>query len=221
MENIVQGLRKSGVIAILRGIDSSRILPIVRSLYEGGIKAVEVTLTHPDALDSITRIVKETIDDDMLVGAGTVLDPESARAAIFAGAQFIISPTLNLETIKTTKRYGAISIPGAYTPTEILTAYENGADLIKVFPATALGPSFLKDLSGPLPQIPLIPTGGITLENMGDYLRAGAAGVGIGSALAGSSQRIDKFSLEELTNKARTFINEFEKVKISSSPNLV
>jgi 2-dehydro-3-deoxyphosphogluconate aldolase / (4S)-4-hydroxy-2-oxoglutarate aldolase len=205
-------LRRCGVIAILRGIDSDRVVPIVQTLYEGGIKAVEVTLNHPDSIKSIALLENE-FGKELSIGAGTVLNEDSARAAISAGARFIISPSLNLKTIEMTKKLGAVSIPGAYTPTEILTAYENGADFVKVFPATALGPAFLKDMKGPLPQIPLIPTGGINVENAFDFLQAGAVSVGVGSSLAGASQKIDHESLASLKQRAQAFMSECKKAK--------
>jgi len=208
----IQALYESGVVAILRGIDLNRIIPIVQALNDGGIKAVEVTLNHPDSLQAIRTLVKQ-LGEDNIIGAGTVLDPESARAAIFEGASFIISPSLNRSTIETTKRYGAVSIPGAFTPTEILTAFENGADIVKVYPATSLGISFLKDISGPFPHIPLMPTGGITLENIGEYLQGGAVVVGVGSSLVNTSQKIDKDSLLQLTQRAKNFIEEYQKAK--------
>ena len=140
----------------------------------------------------------------MVVGAGTVLDPEAARNAVLAGAKFILSPTLDPDVIKTTKSLGVISIPGAYTASEILCAYKNGADIVKVFPATS--PSYIKDIAGPLPQIPLLPTGGITLENIKDFKKAGAVGFGIGSALVDTKQEITEQYLLQLTEKARRFV---------------
>jgi 2-dehydro-3-deoxyphosphogluconate aldolase / (4S)-4-hydroxy-2-oxoglutarate aldolase len=211
--NPIDILRRCGVIAVLRGIDSERMLPIAQALYEGGIKAVEVTLNHPDSIKSIALLDNE-FGKDLLIGAGTVLNPDAARAAVSAGATFIISPSLNLKTIETTKRLGVVSIPGAYTPTEIVTAYENGADFVKVFPATALGPSFLKDMKGPLPHIPLIPTGGIHVGNAFEFLQAGAVAIGVGSSLVSASQKIDRESLVILKQRAQEFLNECEKARM-------
>jgi 2-dehydro-3-deoxyphosphogluconate aldolase / (4S)-4-hydroxy-2-oxoglutarate aldolase len=210
--NTTDTLRECGIIAVLRGIDSNRMVPIVRALYEGGIKAVEVTLNHPDSIKSIA-ILENEFSKDLLIGAGTVLDPDAARAAVSAGAKFIISPSLNLKTIEMTKRLGVVSIPGAYTPTEIVTAYENGADFVKVFPATALGPSFLKDMKGPLPHIPLIPTGGIHVGNAFEFLQAGAVAIGVGSSLVSASQKVEPNSLADLKKRAQGFINESIKAK--------
>jgi 2-dehydro-3-deoxyphosphogluconate aldolase / (4S)-4-hydroxy-2-oxoglutarate aldolase len=210
--NPIDILRRCGVIAVLRGIDSERMLPIAQALYEGGIKAVEVTLNHPDSIKSIALLDNE-FGKDLLIGAGTVLNPDAARAAVSAGAKFIISPSLNLKTIETTKELGVVSIPGAYTPTEIVTAYENGADFVKVFPATALGPSFLKDMKGPLPHIPLIPTGGIHVGNAFEFLQAGAVAIGVGGSLVSASQKIDRENLVILKQRAQEFLNECEKAR--------
>ncbi len=192
------------LIAIIRGATPKDTLKIVQSLYEGGIRVVEITMNSPKALISIERVV-DKFGDKMAIGAGTVLDAESARSALLAGAQFILSPTYKEETIRMTKRYGAVSIPAAFTPTEILEAYESGGDIIKVFPATTLGPKFIKDIHGPLPQIPLLPTGGVDLNNVKEYLVAGAAGLGIGSSLVNTKKAINEEYLLELTEKSNKF----------------
>ncbi|MEZ2716272.1 bifunctional 4-hydroxy-2-oxoglutarate aldolase/2-dehydro-3-deoxy-phosphogluconate aldolase [Niallia circulans] len=192
------------LIAIIRGADPMDTLKIVKSLYEGGIRVVEITMNSPKALTAIERAADE-FGDRMAVGAGTVLDAESARSALLAGAQFILSPTYKEETIRMTKRYGAVSIPAAFTPTEILEAYESGGDIIKVFPATAVGPKFIKDIHGPLPQIPLLPTGGVDLTNVKEYLEAGAIGLGIGSSLVDTKKEITEQYLQELTEKSNKF----------------
>ncbi|ASB86877.1 bifunctional 4-hydroxy-2-oxoglutarate aldolase/2-dehydro-3-deoxy-phosphogluconate aldolase [Bacillus sonorensis] len=196
-------IEKHKVIAIIRGYRAEDALKITEALKAGGIRLVEMTLNSPQAIKAI-EAVSEQFGDDMLIGAGTVLDSESARAALAAGAQFILSPTVNEETIKLTKRYGAVSIPGAFTPTEILTAYENGGDIIKVFPGT-MGPGYIKDIHGPLPQIPLLPTGGVGLENIREYLDAGAIGAGIGSSLVKPNEEVNGLYLEKLTEKAYQF----------------
>ena len=192
------------LVAIIRGTTPEDTLKIVQSLYEGGIRVVEITMNSPKALSAIERVTDE-FGKEMLIGAGTVLDPESAQSALLAGAQFILSPTFNPDTIRITKRYGAVSIPAAFTPTEILEAYERGGDIIKVFPATVLGPEFIKDMRGPLPQIPLLPTGGVSLDNIKEYLTAGAAGLGIGSSLVNTIQEITEEYLLQLTEKAKKF----------------
>ena len=192
------------IVAIIRGANPKDVLQIAKALQKGGIKALEITLNSPKALS----IIEETADEfgqNMLIGAGTVLDAETARAAISAGAKFIISPIVDIETIKLTKRYGIVSIPGAYTPTEIVTAYASGGDIIKVFPASA-GAAFIKDIRGPLAHIPLMPTGGVTLENIREYQQAGSIAFGIGSALVNIKNDINDDYLRQLTDKARKYI---------------
>jgi 2-dehydro-3-deoxyphosphogluconate aldolase / (4S)-4-hydroxy-2-oxoglutarate aldolase len=196
-------LQQHKIIAIIRGAAPETVLPIVQALQEGGVRAVEVTLNSTNAL----KVIKElsgALKDKMLVGAGTVLDAASAADAIEAGAQFIISPSVDVETIKFTKEKGVVSIPGAFTATEIVTAYKAGADMIKVFPATS--PQYIKELKGPLDHIPLMPTGGINLQNIKDFQKAGAVAFGIGSALVDVKQEMTKEYLKQLTEKARLFI---------------
>jgi 2-dehydro-3-deoxyphosphogluconate aldolase/(4S)-4-hydroxy-2-oxoglutarate aldolase len=204
MNTVLSHLLEHKLVAIIRGAAPDDLVHIVRALHAGGIRSVEITINSDKPLASIERVTGE-LGDDMMVGAGTVLDPETARAALLAGARFIISPTLNKKTIRMTKRYGAVSIPGAFTPTEILTAYEHGADIVKVFPAS-LGAAYFKDVKGPLPHIPLMPTGGVTLENIPDFQRAGAAAFGLGSALVNTSQPVTDDYLRQLTDKARQFV---------------
>nr|WP_156324431.1 bifunctional 4-hydroxy-2-oxoglutarate aldolase/2-dehydro-3-deoxy-phosphogluconate aldolase [Bacillus sp. FJAT-27251] len=180
-------IKEHVVVAVIREATADNIVPIAHALHEGGVKVLEVTAETPGVMALIEKVRAE-LGSKVLVGAGTILDPETARAAILAGSQFIVSPSLNTETIKMTKRYGIASIPGALTPTEILTAYEHGADMIKVFPANAFGPGYIKNIHGPFPHIPLMVTGGINHENMKDYLEGGARAVGIGSNLVNPKQ---------------------------------
>lgn len=193
------------VVAIVRGANPQSLLRIAEALHAGGVRLMEITLNSPGALASIEEISRQ-MDGRLLVGAGTVLDPETARAALLAGAKYIISPTLNKHTIRMTKRYGAVSIPGAYTATEILQAYEYGGDIIKVFPASAGGAGYFKDIAGPLPFIPLMPTGGVTLDNIRGFAAAGAAAFGLGSALVDTKQAVTDEYLAQLTEKARAFV---------------
>ncbi|MCI1773646.1 MAG: bifunctional 4-hydroxy-2-oxoglutarate aldolase/2-dehydro-3-deoxy-phosphogluconate aldolase [Paenibacillus lautus] len=201
--NTMSSILDNKIIAIIRGANSKDVLNMAKALHEGGVNILEITMNSPNALSVIEEVSVE-LGDRVVVGAGTVLDSETARAAILAGAKFILSPTVDVETIKMAKRYGAVSIPGAFTPTEILSAYENGGDIIKVFPAT-LGPSFIKDIRGPLPQIPLLPTGGIDLNNIQAFMKAGAVGCGIGSALVNTQLEITDEYFVQLTEKARQF----------------
>jgi len=192
------------IVAIIRGANPKDVLQIADALQKGEIRALEITINSPKAL-SVIEEVSDYFGQNMLIGAGTVLDAETARAAISAGAKFIISPVVDLETIKMTKRYGIVSIPGAYTPTEIVTAYAAGGDIIKLFPASA-GLQFIKDIRGPLAHIPLMPTGGVNLENIKEYQKAGAVAFGIGSALVDTKNEINEDYLQQLTDKARKYL---------------
>ncbi|OFV63042.1 bifunctional 4-hydroxy-2-oxoglutarate aldolase/2-dehydro-3-deoxy-phosphogluconate aldolase [Mammaliicoccus sciuri] len=203
----LQTIQETKLIAILRNAKPNDILPIVETLYKADIRAIEVTMNSPKALESIELISNE-MKGKVVVGAGTVLDAESARLAILSGATFILSPTVDKETIRMSKKYGAVSIPGAMTPTEILEAYEYGGDIIKVFPTTSLGPEYIKDLQGPLPHIPLLPTGGVSIDNVTDFIKAGAVGVGLGSALVNTKVETNKAYFEELEQKAQAFYNK-------------
>ena len=203
--NPLSHILENKVVAIVRGADPKSLLRIAKALHAGGVRMMEITLNSPGALASIEEISHD-MEGQLLVGAGTVLDPESARAALLAGAKFIISPTLNKKTIRMTKRYGAVSIPGAYTATEILKAYEFGGDIIKVFPATAGGASYFKDIAGPLPHIPLMPTGGVSLDNIKGFAEAGAKAFGLGSALVDTKPPTTDEYLAQLTEKARAFV---------------
>ncbi|MFX0560478.1 bifunctional 4-hydroxy-2-oxoglutarate aldolase/2-dehydro-3-deoxy-phosphogluconate aldolase [Tepidibacillus infernus] len=209
---LLQQIKENGVVAIIRGANPNNILPIARALKNGGVKTLEITVETPKVLTLIEK-VSEELGEDLIVGAGTVLDPETARAAIMSGAKFIFSPTVNVDTIRLAKRYGVISIPGALTPTEIVTAYENGADIIKVFPANVFGPKYLKDVHGPLPHIPLMPTGGLDLSNVAEYIKAGGVAAGIGSSLVNTRKNIDKSYLSELELKASQFVDEVKKAR--------
>lgn len=196
-------ITENRIIAIIRGLPPEHVLEVARALYEGGIRVLEITMNSEEPLAAI-RKVTEAFGVRMVVGAGTVLDTEMAAAAVAAGARFVLSPIVERDVIQVTKDLGAVSIPGAYTPTEIYTAFKWGADLIKVFPATS--PGYIRELAGPLPQIPLLPTGGITPQNIKDYGDAGAVGFGIGSALVNTKQPLTAQSLETITEKARQFV---------------
>lgn len=205
--NILSKILEHKIIAIIRGSKAADVLSIAKTLNKGGIKILEVTMNSPKALSVIEELTYE-FGDKVIVGAGTVLDSETARSALLAGAKFILSPTVDIETIKMTKRYGAVSIPGAFTPTEILKAFENGGDIIKVFPISCVGPSYIKDIKGPLNQIPLLATGGINLENISSYIKCGSAGVGLGSSLVNSKFEVNEEYLTELKEKAIKFVSK-------------
>jgi 2-dehydro-3-deoxyphosphogluconate aldolase / (4S)-4-hydroxy-2-oxoglutarate aldolase len=180
--DLVGEVEKLGVVAIIRLQDPSAVRGIVDALARGGVKALEVTMTVPRAIELIAEIAP-TLPSDFLFGAGTVVDADTAHRAARAGAQFIVSPVLRPEVIKAAHEDGIPVMPGCFTPTEILAAWDLGADIVKVFPATSVGPGYLKDVRGPLPHVKLMPTGGVSIDNVGEWLKAGAVAVGVGSAL--------------------------------------
>jgi len=197
-------IKACGVVAVLRADRPNALVQVAQAIGRGGIGAVEITMTTPGALDVIGECANR-LGDEILLGAGTVLDPETARAAILAGAEYIVTPTLNPDVITLCRRYDKVVIPGALTPTEILTAWECGADIVKVFPATAVGPRYFRDVKAPLPQIDLIPTGGVDLDNAGDFIRAGACAIAVGGNL------VDKTAVAAgewhvLTDTARKYV---------------
>src|SRR5437870_1859047 len=171
-----------GLVAVVRSQDSQQLVEVVRALADGGVNVVEITMSVPSALD-VLKQVRQALGDRVLLGAGTVLDPETARAVLLAGAEYIVAPTVNLEVIRLCQRYDKLVMPGAFTPTEILSAWEAGADIVKVFPADVLGPVFFKAMRGPLPQVRLMPTGGVDLTTAAAFLKAGACCLGVGGQL--------------------------------------
>lgn len=209
-ENLIR-LKESGLIAVIRRPKQSQIHQIAEALVEGGTGALEITLDTPGALEMI-RDMKEKFQDRVLVGAGTVLDAASAKSAIDAGSDFIFCPTFSVETIQMTNRYGRISIPGVMTPTEIVNAYSAGADLLKIFPGAALGESYIKDLMGPLSHIPMMPTGGVSLDNVETFIRNGAVAVGAGGSLV-DSKAIAEERYEVLTDISKQFISKIQNAR--------
>jgi 2-dehydro-3-deoxyphosphogluconate aldolase/(4S)-4-hydroxy-2-oxoglutarate aldolase len=179
---LVAKVETLGVVAIIRMPDPAALRAVVDALIEGGVRALEVTMTVPRAIELIEEIAP-TLPSDFLFGAGTLLDAETVRRAVGAGAQFIVSPVFRREVVNAAHEEGVPVMPGCFSPTEILDAWDMGADVIKVFPATSLGPGYLKDIRGPLPHVKLMPTGGVSIDNVGDWLRAGAVAVGVGSAV--------------------------------------
>jgi len=203
-------LLEVGALGIIRVNQAEDLVHIVQALQEGGLDCVEITMTTPGAL----RAIEETTGrlDGVLMGAGTVLDATTARQAILAGAEFLVTPTVELDVIETARRYGKVVIAGAMTPTEILTAWEAGADMVKVFPANVLGPGYLKAVHGPLPQIPLVPTGGVTAKTAGEFIRAGAAMVCAGGWLV-DKKAIAGGRYELLTERARELVEAVSKAR--------
>lgn len=201
----LQIIEHQKLIAIIRDFSTEDSLEIAKALHQGGIEVLEIAMNSPQPLQTIEKIKKE-LGDEITVGAGTVLDPSSAKSAISAGAQFILSPSYSSETIQLTKRHGIVSIPGAFTPTEILTAFEQGGDIIKVFPASVGGPSYIKDLLGPLPQLKLLPTGGVDMNNVTDFLDKGVTGLGLGNSLVHKTDEVTTDYLKKITKKAHDFV---------------
>ena len=198
------------IVAIIRGAAPQNVVEIAEALHEGGVQCLEITLNSPNALQVIESIATK-MEGRILVGAGTVLNATEAANAITAGAKFIISPITNIETIGKTKQLGAVSIPGAFTPTEIFTAYSGGGDIIKVFPGSS-GPGFIKEVLAPLPHIPLMPTGGINLGNIHEFKNAGAVAFGVGKSLVDTNQKVTDAYLDEIIKNAQRFIQAINKV---------
>jgi len=197
------------VIAVIRLSNSDKLIPVIEAVAKGGIRCIEITMTVPNAIELI-RSVSAQVSDDICIGAGTVLDAATAHAVIDAGAQFVVSPILNPSIVEACKERDVYCALGCYTPTEIFSAYALGADVIKVFPATSLGPTFLKDLKGPFPYIPLMPTGGVSIENAHEWIAAGAVAVGIGSDLL-DKKAIEEGRFEILTERAHRLAANVQK----------
>jgi len=207
-------IRQTGVIAILRAKSSEQLLAAADAIRLGGVCAIEVTMTTPGAL-AIIEQARARYSQEVFFGAGTVLDPESARAAILAGAQFVVSPALKPGVIELCHRYSIPVFPGAYTPTEIVTAWEAGANMVKIFPASVGGPEMIKALKAPLPHIAMMPVGGIEINNTTSFIRAGASAVGVGSALV-NEQLLNQGSYAEITARAQRFLQEVRKGRVKS-----
>ncbi len=206
---MIELIKKTGVVAIMRAKSPDHLLVAAESIRAGGVQAIEVTMTTPGALDVIEQAA-QMFGADVLFGVGSVLDPESARAAILAGAQFVVCPALNLNTIELCNRYSVPVFPGAYTPTEILAAWEAGADMVKVFPASVGGPAYIKAIKAPFPQIKLMPVGGVNLDTTADFIHAGAEVVAAGGALV-SEELVEAGDFAALTERARRFCQEVAK----------
>ncbi len=203
-------MTESGVVGVIRTESSEELIEVSQAIREGGVRCIEVAMTTPDALSVIEGVVDEL--DDVLVGAGTVLDAETARSAILAGAEYVVSPTTDFDMIKMAHRYGKVVAPGTFTPNEILKAWEAGGDIIKVFPASRLGPKFLSDVKAPLPQVRLMPTGGVSKENAADFIKAGADAVCAGSALI-DEDAVERGDYEVLTQNAEDLVEAVEEGK--------
>ena len=207
---ILEQLERNGIVAVIRAESNEQALKIVDFAYQGGIRAIEITMTVPGAIDVI-KDISSKFSTELLIGAGTILDSETARLAILAGAEFIVSPHLDIEIIKTTNRYQKVIIPGAMTVREVMLSMEHGADVVKIFPSGLFGPEIIKAIKGPLPQAPLMPTGGINLKNLQEWVKAGVFCVGVGSSL--TKDAIKKGDYAIVKDKAQEFINKYKEIK--------
>ncbi|MDZ4684470.1 MAG: bifunctional 4-hydroxy-2-oxoglutarate aldolase/2-dehydro-3-deoxy-phosphogluconate aldolase [Planctomycetaceae bacterium] len=202
---------KSCLVAIIRANSGEQLVQVSRALHEGGIDVIEVTFTVPNAVE-VLAAVKRDLGKKILLGAGTVLDPETARAAFLAGAEFLVSPVVNLDVIRMGLRYDKLVMPGAYTPTEVLSAWEAGADVVKLFPADIGGPAYLKALKGPLPQVRILPTGGVNLQTLPEFFKAGACAVGLGSSLV-EKDAVERGDFARIRDLARQYVDLVAKVR--------
>lgn len=201
---IVNQIETCGVVAVIRADSPDQLVDVCQALADGGVVSSEITMTTPGALDAIHKATSK-LGDHCVIGVGSVLDAETARAAILAGAQYVVAPTLNLQVIEMAHRYGKPVIPGGLTPTEIMNAYQAGADIVKVFPANHFGPKYFKDLLAPMPQLRLTPTGGVDLDTAAQWIQAGAACLGVGSSLV-KKDLIESKDWKGLTALAKKFV---------------
>jgi len=202
---VIKQIKDIGLIPVVRATSADEAMRTIDAIREGGVSVLEITMTVPGAVGVIEELTKK-YGADVLVGAGTVLDAETARACMLSGAQFVVSPALNLETIECCRRYGIAVIPGALTPTEVVQAWTAGADFVKVFPAGALGgASYLKALKAPLPHIELVPTGGVSLKTAADFIKAGASALGVGADLV-DLKAIRDGQASVITERAKQFV---------------
>jgi 2-dehydro-3-deoxyphosphogluconate aldolase/(4S)-4-hydroxy-2-oxoglutarate aldolase len=203
-ERTVGRILAGGLVAVVRAPDPAGLVDVMKALADGGIVAAEVTLTVPNALE-VLKAAKTALGDRVVLGVGTVLDPTSATAAIDAGAEFVVAPVVNPDVIRLCRHRETVAMPGAFTPTEIFAAWQAGADVVKVFPADAVGPAFFKAMRGPLPQIKLMPTGGVDLATAADYVKAGAACLGVGGQLVDPAL-VKARAFDRITDLARRYV---------------
>jgi 2-dehydro-3-deoxyphosphogluconate aldolase/(4S)-4-hydroxy-2-oxoglutarate aldolase len=209
---ILQSLIETGIVPIVRADSPEKALRAAQAICRGGLRALEVTMTVPKAIRVIEKVADE-FGGEMLIGAGSVLDAETARACMLAGAEFFVTPSLNPKTIEICHRYGKVVMPGALTPTEVLTAWEAGADLVKIFPCGNVGgPKYIQALKAPLPQVPMVPTGGVSLDNTGAFFKAGASAVAVGSELCDKQAMADG-RYEVIEENARQFLDAVRKAR--------
>jgi 2-dehydro-3-deoxyphosphogluconate aldolase/(4S)-4-hydroxy-2-oxoglutarate aldolase len=209
----LQLIRETGVIAIMRAQSSDQLIAAADAIEAGGVRAIEVTMTTPGALGVIEEAATR-YGERVLFGAGSVLDAETARAAILAGAGFVVAPTLDLDVVKLCNRYSVPVMPGCYTPTEMLTAWQAGADMIKLFPASLGGPALVKAILAPLPQLAIVPVGGVNLDTAGPFITNGAAALGVGSSLVNQAL-LEAGDMDELTRRAAAFVEAVQRARCS------
>lgn len=213
-KKIVEQLESLGLVPVVRASSADEAMQVIEAIKAGGVNVLEITMTVPGAVRVIEKVANK-YGSDVLVGAGTVLDPETARACLLAGAQFIVSPALNLDTIALCHRYSAPVMPGVLTPTEVITAWSAGADFVKVFPCGAVGgASYIKNLKGPFPQIKMIPTGGVSLKTAQDFIKAGASALGVGTDLV-DVKAIRAGEPHVVTERAQQFVELVREARVS------
>ena len=211
-QSILSSIIDIGVVPVVRTSSADAAVRAIEAIYQGGIRAAEITMTVPGAIRALERVA-DKFGDQIVLGAGTVLDPETARACMLAGAQFFVTPNLRPSTIEMIKRYSKVIMPGALTPTEVLTAWEHGADIVKVFPCSAVGGAkYIKALKAPFPQIEMVPTGGVNLETAADFLKAGACAVAVGGELI-DEKTIKEGKYEVFEQRARQFLDVVRKAR--------
>src|SRR5215831_3687687 len=211
-KEILSFMTEVGIVPVVRTSSAEAAIRAVEAIYRGGVRSAEITMTVPGAIKALEKIADQ-FGDKIMLGAGTVLDPETARICMLAGAQFFVTPSLNVKTIEMAKRYSKVICPGALTPTEVVTAWQAGADVVKVFPASAVGGAkYIKALKGPFPQIEMIPTGGVNLETAGDFLRAGACAVAVGGELV-DAKTIKEGRFEIIEDRARQYLAVIAKAR--------
>ena len=211
-KEILSFITEVGIVPVVRTTSAESAIQAVDAIYRGGIRAAEITMTVPGAVKALERI-SEKFGDKIVLGAGTVLDPETARICMLAGAEFFVTPSLKVATIEMAKRYSKVICPGALTPTEVLTAWDAGADIVKIFPAGNVGgPKYIKALKGPFPHIQMIPTGGVNLETTGEFLKAGACAVAVGGELV-DAKSIKEGRYDAIEEKARQYLAAVSKAR--------
>jgi 2-dehydro-3-deoxyphosphogluconate aldolase / (4S)-4-hydroxy-2-oxoglutarate aldolase len=211
-QTILSSIIDIGIVPVIRTTSAEAAVKSIEAIYNGGIRAAEITMTVPGAVRALEKVA-DKFGDKIVLGAGTVLDPETARVCMLAGAEFFVSPSLKLATIEMAKRYSKVIMPGALTPTEVLTAWEAGADIVKIFPCGNLGgPKYIKGLRAPFPHIEMIPTGGVNLETAGEFLKAGACAVAVGAELV-DAKSVKEGRFEVIEEKARLYLAAIAKAR--------